>query len=78
MKEMIINEKVFYNPGDLVKVKHNLENVPIMYVVEKVTRTYIHTDKTKDSIFIGIKCRWFDSNKILRESIFSTKDLIHV
>lgn len=54
---MINEERVFYNPGDLVKLKHELENVPIMYVVEKVTRNIMTKDGEKDSIFVGIKCR---------------------
>ena len=34
-------EKIFYNPGDLVRVRHRkLSNIPVMYVVEKVTRSY--------------------------------------
>lgn len=75
---MINEERVFYNPGDIVKLKHDLENVPTMYVVEKVTRNIMDKDGGKESIFIGIKCRWFDKNQILHEAIFSTKDLIHI
>lgn len=77
---MINEEKIFYNPGDLVKVKHSLENVPVMYVVAKIVRNIVDKEKdnVKDSIFIGIKCRWFDKNQTLHEAIFSTKDLMHV
>ncbi len=73
---LIENEKIFYNPGELVKVKQ-LNNSPVMYVVEKVSRSYMN-DQKKENIFIGIKCRWFDVNMQLQEAIFSTKDLIHV
>lgn len=75
-KMMINDDKVFYNPGDLVKVKHDLDYVPTMYVVEKVVRNIINKDGGKESIFSGIKCRWFDKNGVLHEAIFSTKDLI--
>ena len=77
---MINDDKIFFNPGDIVKVKHDkLENVPEMYVVEKVTRTILNKyDNSKETIFIGIKCRWFDKNSCLREAIFSTKDLMHL
>ena len=34
-------------------------------------------DGDKDNVFVGIKCRWFDNNTVLREAIFSTKDLTH-
>lgn len=74
---MINDEKIFYNPGDIVKVKHDLENIPTMYVVEKVTRNIVNRDGKNETIFVGIKCRWFDKNQVLREAIFSSKDLIH-
>lgn len=70
--------KTFYNPGDCVTLKHeDLENVPNMYVVEKVTRSLFKGD-SKESAFIGIKCRWFDKNSVLQEAVFSTKDLKHI
>ena len=79
MKNMInIDDKIFYNPGDLVKVKHKLSNAPVMYVIEKSTKSIVNKSGTKETIFLGIKCRWFDCNNVLREAIFSTKDLIHV
>lgn len=66
-------------PGDVVKVRHNIENVPLMFVTEKVNRT-IRNRETGDTenLFVGIKCRWFDINGDLQEAVFSTKDLIKV
>jgi len=45
-------------PGDVVKVRHNIENVPLMFVTEKVNRT-IRNRETGDTenLFVGIKCR---------------------
>lgn len=75
---MLDNEKIFFNAGQIVRLKHdNLENVPNMMVVEKVSRSLIKNGE-KETIFMGIKCRWFDKNEVLQEAIFSTKDLIHV
>ena len=56
---MINDEKTFFNPGDTVKVRHeNLENVPVMYVLEKVTRSITNKDSgSYENIFVGIKCR---------------------
>lgn len=74
---MMINdiEKTFYVPGDIVKLRHNeLDNIPIMYVVEKVTRMYKHDDEML-STFKGIRCRWFNNNQDLCEGVFSSKDL---
>jgi len=73
MEEM----KIYFNPGDLVRCKH-FENAPTMYVLEKVSRNIVDKSGAKDSIFLGIKCRWFDVNNVLREALFSSKDLIHV
>ena len=75
---MLDNEKIFFNAGQVVRLKHdNLDNVPNMMVVEKVSRSMIKNGE-KETIFMGIKCRWFDKNEVLQEAIFSTKDLIHV
>lgn len=74
----MIDEKVYFNPGDLVMVRHEaLENRPIMYMVEKVSRSIVSKDGA-DNTFIGVRCRYFDKNQVLREAIFSTKDLVHV
>jgi len=54
----IENNKVFYNPGDLVKVRHELDYSPVMYVVEKTVKTFINKEtSSKESLFTGIKCR---------------------
>lgn len=75
---MLDNEKIFFNAGQIVRLKHDdLDNVPNMMVVEKVSRSLIKNGE-KETIFMGIKCRWFDKNEVLQEAIFSTKDLIHV
>lgn len=69
-------DRVYFAPGDLCKVRHNVDFVPTMWVVEKITRN-IKNKETGDmeTMFLGIKCRWFDSVGVLQEAIFSTKDL---
>lgn len=60
-------------------VKQDIDNKPKMMVVEKVTKTLVdRTTGNRESVFIGIKCRWFDKNQKLQEEIFSSKDLIHI
>ena len=79
MEMTTIDEKIYFNPGDLVMVRQEaLENKPVMYVLEKITRNITTKDGIADNVFLGIKTRWFDKNQVLREAIFSTKDLIHV
>jgi len=77
---MIYNDydenKVFYNPGDLVTIKHDVDNKPKMFVVEKVVRSMVSKETQEmENVFLGIKCRWFDKNQVMHEELFSTKDL---
>jgi hypothetical protein len=53
---MITEEKVFFAPGDLVILRHKSMESPIMYVVEKVSKTFKQGSEMM-SIFKGIKCR---------------------
>lgn len=66
-------EKVYFAPGDLVKVKHNLPNAPVMMVKGKETKM-IKKD-SESSHFKGIRCVWFTSDYRIQEAVFSTKDL---
>lgn len=68
------SQYTFYVPGDLVTLKHDELNSPIMLVQEKVSKQFKHGDELCN-MFIGMKCIWFDKNNVLREGIFSTKDL---
>ncbi len=70
----MLEDRIFYNPGDVVTLKQSLPNKPIMYVVGKVTYS-IKKEGKLETTFKGIRCRWFDSNQVLREAIYSTKDL---
>lgn len=71
-------ERIYLNPGDIVKLKQNIPNAPIMMVVKKETSVFKHDPKRledKRPILIGIRCRWFTTTGELQESIFNTKDL---
>lgn len=74
MKQFNEPVKIYFAPGDIVTVKHNLPFKPVMLVKEKVT-TLIK--KTEGTHFQGMKCIWFNTSLELQESIFNTKDLIH-
>ena len=75
---MMNEEHVYFCPGDVVTLRHNLDNKPKMLVIEKVTRDIMAKDGTTESIFRGLRCRWFDKDQRLCEAIFSTKDLVKV
>ena len=70
------DNKIYFNPGDICSVRHLVDNKPLMWVVEKSTRSlYNKETQEKENVFLGIKCRWFDKNGDLQEGLFSTKDL---
>ena len=66
-------EKVFFSPGQLVKLKQDLPNAPLM-LVSRIERSIIRNTNGKD-ILKGVKVRWFTDNGFLQEAVFSTKDL---
>lgn len=71
----MIDDKIYFTPGQLVVLKHDLPNKPIMMVVRKETSIFKNTG---DNILRGIRCRWFTTDGTLQEAIFNTKDLIKV
>lgn len=69
---------IYFNPGDIVQLKQDIPNKPIMIVVRKETSIFKHDQKRlqdKKPILIGIKCRWFTKDGALQEAIFNTKDI---
>lgn len=48
---------VYFNAGDVVMVKHPLDNRPKMLVVDKVSRSMVNKEGDKETLFVGIKCR---------------------
>ena len=72
---------VYFVPGQIVTLKQDIPNKPLMLVVKKETSLFKHDVKKmedKKSALIGIRCRWFTTTGELQEAIFSTKDLILV
>lgn len=70
---------IFFNPGDRVTLRQDIPNKPIMIVVKKETSIFKHdTQRLQDRkpVLIGIRCRWFTTEGLLQEAIFSTKDLL--
>ena len=72
---MIDTEKIYLNPGNVVMVRHNIDNKPKMLVLEKVSHTILNRDGMKENSFAGIRCGWFDKNQTYQTAVFSTKDL---
>lgn len=74
---MIMEETIFYKPGDIVQLKQDIPNKPLMIVVKKET-SLLKTLDDKKNILRGIRCRWFTTTGELQETIWNTKDLILV
>ena len=70
-----MEDKIYFLPGDVVSLKQNIPNKPIMIVVKKET-SLLKNKISEDNILKGIICRWFTTDGTLQEAIFSTKDLI--
>ena len=67
-----MEERIFFNAGDLVRVKHRLDNKPEKMLVVQVKKL---RSLSGNSSLSGIECIWFDSKGALHKEIFSTKDL---
>lgn len=66
--------KQFFLPGDVVTLRQNIPNSPIMIVVKKVTKS-IRMGGERNDFFQGILCRWFTTDGLLQDAVFNTKDL---
>lgn len=69
-------EKIFFLPGELVTIKHDVPMKPIMIVKGKDSKL-VKEDVNKD-YFRGIRCFWFSTDLTLQEATFNTKDLVKV
>jgi len=72
------NDKVFFSPGDVVKLNKSIPNSPKMYVVRKETKIFKPSNNLRENFLIGIRCRWFTEHGELQEAVFSTKDLVKI
>ena len=71
-----MEEKIYFNPGDIVSLKQDIPNKPTMLVVKKEVFVFRNQKETQDNGLKGIRCRWFASDGSLQEAVFNSKDLI--
>ncbi len=62
-------------PGDIVSIRQDIPNKPIMIVKDKASNMIRGANA---SHFKGIRCSWFSTDGKYQESVFNTKDLIHL
>lgn len=72
----MMDEKIYFIPGQRVTLRQDIPNKPIM-LVYRVERSIIRNEE-KNALLKGVKVRWFTENGFLQEAVFSTKDLILV
>ena len=70
----MMDEKIYFIPGQKVTLRQDIPNKPIM-LVHRVERSIIRNED-KNALLKGVKVRWFTDNGFLQEAVFSTKDLI--
>lgn len=73
-----MEENIFYKPGDIVQIKQDIPNKPLMIVVKKETSLFKNSIEDKKNILKGIRCRWFTTTGQLQETVWNTKDLVLV
>lgn len=74
-----MEEKIYFMPGDIVTIKQEIPNRPVMIVVKKETMNIRQRETgTSEDYFKGIRCRWFTKEGVLQEAIYNTKDLLKV
>ncbi len=69
---------VFFHKGDLVTLKQDLPNKPIMLVkdVPKARQADTQDGKEGISMLLGIRCFWFTDEGLYQEKTFNSKDLM--
>ena len=72
----MMDEKIYFVPGQIVTLRQDIPNKPVM-LVYRVERSIIRNED-KNPLLKGVKVRWFTENGFLQEAVFSTKDLILV
>lgn len=73
----MMEENVYFKPGDVVQIKQDIPNKPLMLVVKKETSS-LFKNEDKKNVLRGIRCRWFTATGELQETVWNTKDLILV
>lgn len=71
-----MEDKIYFMPGDLVKVRQEIDNRPVMIVKGKETSRFTPNKEDNKDYLAGIRCIWFDKEQRLQEAVFNTKDLI--
>jgi len=72
MKEMYNTEKIYFTPGDIVVIKHDLDHKPKM-LVQSVDKATMSSDR--GGMLLGVTCIWYNTMGEVQKHRYSTKDL---
>jgi hypothetical protein len=66
-------QKLFFTPGDVVAVRHEIEFKPDM-IVKTVQKVKVSGESR--GTLLGVVCYWFTADGSYQEHLFNTKDLV--
>lgn len=72
--EIMDDDKVFFTAGEVVTLRQDIPNKPIM-IVRSIDKVSAHAERP---ILFGITCLWFTTTGEAQEKRFNTKDLSKV
>ena len=56
----MVDDKIFFQPGDVVQLKQDIPNKPKMVVV-RIERSLLRRNEGKDYLK-GLRCRWYSTD----------------
>jgi uncharacterized protein YodC (DUF2158 family) len=68
-----MDDKVYFQPGDVVILKQAIDRKPKM-IVKSIDKVAHGTNAPE---LLGVTCMWFNMHSELQQARFSTKDLQH-
>ena len=71
------DNKVYFNPGDIVELKKKVSNAPENMIVSSVDKTSLKMQGSVSRL-LGVTCVWFTDNGFIQSHRFDTKDLKHI
>lgn len=71
-----MNNRVYFNTGDVVSLKKDIANAPRNMMVESVDKTILPVEGQVNRL-LGVTCIWFSDAGVIQTHRFDTKDLKH-
>jgi len=73
---MSYGERVFFNKGDIVRLKKDITGRPDKMMVYSADKMKYKTEQAMT--LLGITCIWFTTDGTLQKFRFDSKDLMHI